>query len=163
MPNTESASGGWMGMRTTRRLSTITRRNCDGNSEITTASAASSWRGAQGTAERSGIDGERAGSCAASARKPNRGNPQRAAGHYGRHISAIGALLWNIRSAVDDPHGRVCSCYCWGCGRCTHQEGSASSRRGLMVRSWDEETGVARSEEHTSELQSRQYLVCRLL
>src|SRR3712207_7138049 len=27
----------------------------------------------------------------------------------------------------------------------------------------DEEVGAARSEEHTSELQSRQYLVCRLL
>src|SRR3712207_7161541 len=27
----------------------------------------------------------------------------------------------------------------------------------------DDERGVARSEEHTSELQSRQYLVCRLL
>src|SRR3712207_7690992 len=28
---------------------------------------------------------------------------------------------------------------------------------------WDEFIQVARSEEHTSELQSRQYLVCRLL
>src|SRR3712207_8592921 len=28
---------------------------------------------------------------------------------------------------------------------------------------WDEGAGVERSEEHTSELQSRQYLVCRLL
>src|SRR3712207_7043330 len=34
----------------------------------------------------------------------------------------------------------------------------------LDLRQWYEQTGfVARSEEHTSELQSRQYLVCRLL
>src|SRR3712207_8830115 len=31
------------------------------------------------------------------------------------------------------------------------------------VRSFAEEVGPVRSEEHTSELQSRQYLVCRLL
>src|SRR5258707_8082308 len=30
-------------------------------------------------------------------------------------------------------------------------------------RRWGEPAGDARSEEHTSELQSRQYLVCRLL
>src|SRR3712207_8548555 len=28
---------------------------------------------------------------------------------------------------------------------------------------WNQRSGVSRSEEHTSELQSRQYLVCRLL
>src|SRR3712207_4239940 len=37
----------------------------------------------------------------------------------------------------------------------------------VLVEAWslphDEELGVERSEEHTSELQSRQYLVCRLL
>src|SRR3712207_7966583 len=37
----------------------------------------------------------------------------------------------------------------------------------LLQRIWrvvvDEQTGAVRSEEHTSELQSRQYLVCRLL
>src|SRR3712207_9022594 len=38
------------------------------------------------------------------------------------------------------------------CGRAAAQP--ADARRGV---------GVARSEEHTSELQSRQYLVCRLL
>src|SRR3712207_7665559 len=33
----------------------------------------------------------------------------------------------------------------------------------VKVRSWADEGVVLRSEEHTSELQSRQYLVCRLL
>src|SRR3712207_9132921 len=47
------------------------------------------------------------------------------------------------------PPARSCQC---GCGR---------SGRG---RCWDTTTGDRqRSEEHTSELQSRQYLVCRLL
>src|ERR1035438_4262844 len=53
------------------------------------------------------IDGHRAGARPASARKPNRGNRQRAAGHYGRHISTIGPLFWNIRSDVDEPAGEV--------------------------------------------------------
>ena len=32
----------------------------------------------------------------AGARQPNRGNRQRAAGHYGRYISTIGPLFWNV-------------------------------------------------------------------
>src|SRR3712207_8031755 len=36
-------------------------------------------------------------------------------------------------------------------------------RRGSLVPPHDETSPVGRSEEHTSELQSRQYLVCRLL
>src|SRR3712207_7022585 len=38
-------------------------------------------------------------------------------------------------------------------------------REGGLAHSWGTSTGItlARSEEHTSELQSRQYLVCRLL
>src|SRR3712207_7073952 len=36
-----------------------------------------------------------------------------------------------------------------------------TTRRGAFSMTW--RTGRARSEEHTSELQSRQYLVCRLL
>src|SRR3712207_7537323 len=45
---------------------------------------------------------------------------------------------------------------CNGCRRRSRRErgGLAGSRDGLLCR---------RSEEHTSELQSRQYLVCRLL
>src|SRR3712207_7793000 len=39
----------------------------------------------------------------------------------------------------------------------------AGSRRGHLDRVGAEERGLPRSEEHTSELQSRQYLVCRLL
>src|SRR3712207_8996487 len=35
--------------------------------------------------------------------------------------------------------------------------------RGPLRRPWSIGTGPSRSEEHTSELQSRQYLVCRLL
>src|SRR3712207_8187896 len=36
-------------------------------------------------------------------------------------------------------------------------------QRKLLARAPDNRSDVARSEEHTSELQSRQYLVCRLL
>src|ERR1035437_5655825 len=53
------------------------------------------------------IDGQRAVSRAASARQPNRGNRQRAAAHYGRHIASASALFWNIRSDVDEPAGEV--------------------------------------------------------
>src|SRR3712207_8944339 len=38
-----------------------------------------------------------------------------------------------------------------------------SHREPSATRSCSTERGTARSEEHTSELQSRQYLVCRLL
>src|SRR3712207_7282071 len=44
--------------------------------------------------------------------------------------------------------------------------GSGGGGLGLGLRSWlpgGRPSGPARSEEHTSELQSRQYLVCRLL
>src|SRR3712207_8772661 len=45
-------------------------------------------------------------------------------------------------------------------GRCRgHRRGGVAPDHALRVR----EDGGARSEEHTSELQSRQYLVCRLL
>src|SRR3712207_7156357 len=40
--------------------------------------------------------------------------------------------------------------------------GAAGTARELLARGADVDGG-ARSEEHTSELQSRQYLVCRLL
>src|SRR3712207_8655402 len=39
----------------------------------------------------------------------------------------------------------------------------AAPRRGVVVAVVDAGRGRLRSEEHTSELQSRQYLVCRLL
>src|SRR3712207_7591293 len=41
--------------------------------------------------------------------------------------------------------------------------GSPGRRRAGRDRALDRGAGGARSEEHTSELQSRQYLVCRLL
>src|SRR5947209_18856638 len=45
---------------------------------------------------------------------------------------------------------RPCSPACWPAWPCCCARGAPS-------------TGTCRSEEHTSELQSRQYLVCRLL
>ena len=45
-----------------------------------------------------------------------------------------------------------------------HVEAGPHIHRTLQaIRAHDMRPGVARSEEHTSELQSRQYLVCRLL
>src|SRR3712207_7901096 len=41
--------------------------------------------------------------------------------------------------------------------------GSPSARHGRMTGVTDIDVAPVRSEEHTSELQSRQYLVCRLL
>src|SRR3712207_7407235 len=41
--------------------------------------------------------------------------------------------------------------------------GGGRPRRGFLASFWSSVSGEARSEEHTSELQSRQYLVCRLL
>src|SRR3712207_8312240 len=58
------------------------------------------------------------------------------AGKQLREVRVVGAVLPTSRSAI------------------LHQEG-ATCRIGREV--------VLRSEEHTSELQSRQYLVCRLL
>src|SRR3712207_8108657 len=43
------------------------------------------------------------------------------------------------------------------------QRSSACRRWGVSIDSIGLPTSAARSEEHTSELQSRQYLVCRLL
>src|SRR3712207_8427037 len=50
----------------------------------------------------------------------------------------------------------------------THQQRGRFSLSTLRPPVWDEQSSrllehVSRSEEHTSELQSRQYLVCRLL
>src|SRR3712207_8227914 len=57
-----------------------------------------------------------------------------------------------------------------GTGRRRHREGAAERRAERRRRGRDLVLGleradpeVLRSEEHTSELQSRQYLVCRLL
>src|SRR3712207_8124167 len=52
-------------------------------------------------------------------------------------------------------------CVCFGSPRCCGSPGSATRR----CCAWSIAASFlgARSEEHTSELQSRQYLVCRLL
>src|SRR5258707_6449441 len=42
-------------------------------------------------------------------------------------------------------------------------QGAAAVGQIALARIWSEVLGHHRSEEHTSELQSRQYLVCRLL
>src|SRR3712207_7344664 len=65
--------------------------------------------------------------------------------------ATAGDRQWDGRLAGDGPatirfhHGRSCG----------HLGGRRPVRQGVG--------GVPRSEEHTSELQSRQYLVCRLL
>src|SRR5947209_11267305 len=41
--------------------------------------------------------------------------------------------------------------------------GASRPRQSAQCRLWPSATATSRSEEHTSELQSRQYLVCRLL
>src|SRR5258707_6630936 len=46
---------------------------------------------------------------------------------------------------------------------CDELDRSASGALGVVVDVHHDSEGTARSEEHTSELQSRQYLVCRLL
>src|SRR3712207_8957299 len=71
-------------------------------------------------------------------RLPDR-DGQRLSGRRGRHVAAVSAG----RPTVSRRQGRVAV---------AQQLGAAL----LLV-------GLARSEEHTSELQSRQYLVCRLL
>src|SRR3712207_8506736 len=42
-------------------------------------------------------------------------------------------------------------------------QGGGTQIKMITSISWFEKLGLLRSEEHTSELQSRQYLVCRLL
>src|SRR3712207_8630400 len=60
--------------------------------------------------------------------------------------------------AIEGPHG--------GAGRAAARAGAAGEQHHLGRRVWLVDLlrqDVLRSEEHTSELQSRQYLVCRLL
>src|SRR3712207_7809200 len=58
--------------------------------------------------------------------------------------------------ALVDLHGRSDACV--PSANDTEEEG-----RPFRLAVWDCPIGAHRSEEHTSELQSRQYLVCRLL
>src|SRR3712207_7751071 len=57
-----------------------------------------------------------------------------------------------LRHGVGDPHGVAAA---------LHGAGKPGRERLVVVD--DQKALVGRSEEHTSELQSRQYLVCRLL
>src|SRR3712207_6929115 len=56
---------------------------------------------------------------------------------------------WASSARIIIRHAEGCQTMYWG-------------RRAWQV-SWQERESLQRSEEHTSELQSRQYLVCRLL
>src|SRR5947209_16296711 len=53
--------------------------------------------------------------------------------------------------------------WCGSSGRCGVSTYQSSPRRGRLGVTAHVPFGSSRSEEHTSELQSRQYLVCRLL
>src|SRR3712207_6134889 len=69
------------------------------------------------------------------------------------HGGATMALLDVVHSAVSNSHGTV------AVAQDVHTEFLSAGRPGDQLVA----EGVERSEEHTSELQSRQYLVCRLL
>src|SRR3712207_6860623 len=69
-----------------------------------------------------------------------------------REVHARGLALPNMASL---PHISVAGSVATG----THGSGAANGPLASTVR----EVDLVRSEEHTSELQSRQYLVCRLL
>src|SRR3712207_4293241 len=69
------------------------------------------------------------------------------------HGGATMALLDVVHAAVSNSHGVV------AVAQDVHTEFLAAGRPGDRLVA----EGVERSEEHTSELQSRQYLVCRLL
>src|SRR3712207_8581610 len=58
---------------------------------------------------------------------------------------------------------RASGCLLRGWGWCDDGAGLTLDGRHDVVHVGDHGAGAARSEEHTSELQSRQYLVCRLL
>src|SRR3712207_7550663 len=70
------------------------------------------------------------------------------------------------RGAVGSPRRRSVFCSNQRSPCRTAPQVSSSSRRPAWWYRWHSVTGTTkagRSEEHTSELQSRQYLVCRLL
>src|SRR3712207_6032775 len=61
-----------------------------------------------------------------------------------------------IVGAYTDRNGGVCPMLA------AHRHGGRTNLL-AFAKAWDRFCGAKRSEEHTSELQSRQYLVCRLL
>src|SRR3712207_8028935 len=64
-----------------------------------------------------------------------------------------GKQLWTKRRTASRPQPPAC----------TAAAPQALVRAAPGPHIWDRPTPISRSEEHTSELQSRQYLVCRLL
>src|SRR3712207_8775693 len=66
------------------------------------------------------------------------------------YASTDDCLMQFLRRQLDDPEAEPC-------GRCANCEARVLGEGGSTMLT------VPRSEEHTSELQSRQYLVCRLL
>src|SRR5947209_17183158 len=75
--------------------------------------------------------------------------------------------LFRSRASREDSRGPRCAGgrgFAWRARRARNRPRDAASERVRAASS--EDSGIpfsARSEEHTSELQSRQYLVCRLL
>src|SRR3712207_8823436 len=61
------------------------------------------------------------------------------------------------------PISRACTCTCGRYGRRWPRRSRSSRARSSPPGATAATTPAPRSEEHTSELQSRQYLVCRLL
>src|SRR3712207_8424211 len=75
----------------------------------------------------------------------------------------------SVRSATDADRGAVrwrvtrCGHLVWSCHRVSSTPPTSRDLRGISGSPPRYEATRIRSEEHTSELQSRQYLVCRLL
>src|SRR3712207_8637232 len=68
-----------------------------------------------------------------------------------------------FRSVVTFRRSRLAACTCSPCPRLPPRIRCAIGDCRMSHRSTHKPRPAARSEEHTSELQSRQYLVCRLL
>src|SRR5258707_2163184 len=72
------------------------------------------------------------------------------------------STLFPYTTLFRSSHGKRClQVIGWACK--TSLSGARSARKKATWLLWFRSTSAARSEEHTSELQSRQYLVCRLL
>src|SRR2546422_7344671 len=93
----------------------------------------------------------------------SRGAPPESAARASVGFAASGFNKSAISFEADTPPTRTRSSpKGWGCGNSARVENR--SRISEHVRSvWERETEHIRSEEHTSELQSRLHLVCRLL
>src|SRR5258707_10911199 len=68
-----------------------------------------------------------------------------------------------FRSPQTMDSGGTCDAICTSCGAKSPTVSTESGQDGLPASGAIHPGRIRRSEEHTSELQSRQYLVCRLL